>query len=184
MKRITCKMISLFVISFMIFSCEQEPLEIADENIEVGNLPGFSIYKTKGNYFNYISFTLNADGTPNAIPDYDPRYPDLYEFYSDGRVKPKYRWYLESGYVVSGDMWHTNVFTDITVWEYYNDNKKNKVSVWMDNDRLLNRIIDKNPFTEFYWYDAYKKGTHIFTLGEINLIMKSGKAQENFEKLK
>ncbi len=183
MERIIEKLIFLLMAFLMLSSCEQEPLEIADENIEVGNLPGFSIYKTKGSYFNYLSFKLNPDGTPNAIPDYDLSYPDLFQYYPDGRVKPRFRWYLESGYVVSGENWVTDVFTNITVWEYANNYQKNNYSYW-DHKSLIRRIIDKNPYKEFYYYDAYKKGTHTFTLGEINLIMKSGKALEYFEKIK
>ncbi|MBN1821248.1 MAG: hypothetical protein JXR31_10855 [Prolixibacteraceae bacterium] len=173
--------ICVLLLLFIGAGCEKESFEIADESIVVDNRPGFSIYKTSHNYFNYVSIKLTDDGQPNAIPGYtldDSRI----KVDSNGNITPNFRWRLKSGYIVDKETYFDGVFTNITIQEYVEYTTKN-IGGWPD-DLLLHRIKDKDPFTEFYYTGCLNCPLKEFTLGEINEMLENGTIEEHFTRLK
>jgi hypothetical protein len=156
--------------------------EITKDSLVISSLPGISIYKTKEDYFNYISLQVLPDGRLNAEPGYilnDPRI----KVDEDGNIKPNFRWRLTSGFIVDKDTYINESFTNITIQEYVNYNTANKVAGWPD-ELIKPRIIDKDPFTEFYYLDGIGKPVRLFTLKELNDMIEDGILETVFTKLK
>ena len=175
-----CTAVVLFL--FLGASCQKDEIEYADESIEISSYPGISIYKTNDDYFNNISVQLTPEGQPNGIPAYtlsDPRVT----VDKDGTVNANFRWRLRSGYIIDKEAYLDYVFTDISVQEYVDWNTVNKVAGWPSN-LIEPRIIDKDPFTEFYYLNGTNKPHEIFTIGEINNMIENGTLETVFTKLK
>lgn len=163
-------------------SCQKDEIEYADESVVVDNQPGISIYKTSEDYFNYVSIKLTLEGQPNAIPSYhigDPRIT----VNKNGSIKPNFRWRLKSGFIVDKETYMDEIFTNITIQEYVNYNTENGVAGWPD-ELILPRIIDKKPFTEFYFSGVLNGPVIEFTLGEINEMIENGTIEQRFTRLK
>lgn len=163
-------------------SCQKDEIEYADESIEVSSIPGISIYKTSDNYFNNISVQITQEGNLNKIPAFTLSDPRI-RVDNDGTVHMNFRWRLRSGYIVDREAYVNDVFTDISVQEYVDWNTKNKVAGW-PNNLIEPRVIDKNPFTEFYFLDGINKHESIFSLGEINNMIENNTLETIFTKLK
>ena len=154
----------------------------ANDTIVVSNHPGVSIYKTKADYFNYISVEVLPDGRLNRIPDYlltDRRI----KVDQKGKITPDFRWYIENGYIVDLEGYSDASFTDINIQEYVDYNATHKVACWPD-ELIKPRIIDTNPFTEFYYMGCLDCKVIKLTLGEINEMIKNGTIEKYFTKLK
>ena len=172
----------VLLLLFIGASCQKDDFEVADESIVVDNFPGVSIYKTKGNYFNNIAFKLTPDGHPNGERGYTLKDPRI-KVDNKGRISPNFRWYLKSGYIVDIQVDSNEVFTDISFQEYVDYNTKTGLSSWPD-ELLIPRIVDKNPFTEFYYMGCINCPIKKFTLGELNTMLENGTIEEHFTKLK
>ena len=138
--------------------------------------------KTVGDYFNNISVEILSSGQLNAIPDYTLASPSI-KIGANGAITPNYRWRLKSGYIIDQGSNTNKVFTSITFQEYVEYNEKNQVAGWPSN-LIEPRIIDKNPFMEFYYYDGLNKAEKLYTLGEINKMIEDGTLETVFKKLK
>jgi hypothetical protein len=172
----------VLLLLFIGASCQKDEIEYADESIEISSEPGISIYRTNADYFNNISVQITSEGELNAIPAYilsDPRI----KVDKDGNVSVNFRWRLKSGYIVDKEASLNKVFTDISVQEYVEWNTSHDVGGWPDN-LIEPRIIDDNPFTEFYFYDGLRKTTRTFSLGELNELIENGDLETVFTKLK
>jgi hypothetical protein len=183
MKKNLLKISIIFLLLSLIGAgCEKEKIDYADESIKVSSLPGISIYKTRGDYFNLISLQLTSSGQLNEIPDYilsDPRI----KVDDNERISPNMRWRLKSGYIVDKESNVNRIYTNIDFQEYVDYNTANKVACW-PNNLIEPRIIDKNPFTEFYHYDGLNQPEKNFTLGEINTMIEEGTLETVFTKFK
>jgi hypothetical protein len=163
-------------------SCQKDEIEYADESIEISSYPGITIYKTKKDYINYVDVQITDDGRLNAIPSYNKNDPRI-SFDSKGNAKQNFRWRLKSGYILDNNASLREAFTNITIHEYVDWNTSHGVSSW-PNSSIEPRIIDKDPFTEFYFHDGINKTPRTFTLGEINDMIKNGTLETVFTKLK
>ncbi|MCF8359110.1 MAG: hypothetical protein K9H26_10150 [Prolixibacteraceae bacterium] len=157
-------------------------VEYADEDIAIQQDPGISVYKTNKDYFDKITLGLTDEGKLIFSPGYtltDSRIT----VDDDGNVSVNTRWRLKSGYIVDKESYINRVFTDITFREYVEWNAQNGEPCWPDS-LLLPRITDKDPFTEFYYYDGLNKPDQNFTLGKINDMIEDGTIETVFTKLK
>jgi hypothetical protein len=172
------------VFLFLIFigaGCQKDEIEYADESIVVDNHPGVSVYKTNGDYVNYIAVDTDSLGNISGSPDYTYSSSTV-GVRKNGEVYFKNRYVLKSGYIV-GYLYIDHAFTNITLKEFVEYNKENGVAGWSDS-LIYSRIIDSDPFTEFYYMGCLNCPIKEFTLGEINEMIKSGTIEEYFTKLK
>lgn len=173
---------AVFVIPLIIVSCNKDELDYADESIVVDNVPAVSIYKTNGDYFNYIYVGIDSIENITMYPAYNSSDPRI-SIDSHGSVTYNQRWKLKSGYTVCKEMRFDDMaFTNITFHELIEYTDKNGSSVpvsWFKS-----RIIDKNPFIEYYWLGGLNHQTQEFTLGQINKMIENGTLETVFTKIK
>jgi hypothetical protein len=193
MKNDFLKLSTVVLLLFFIGAgCQKDEIEYADESIEIKVGPSgleLSLYKTKGDYFNYISFQLLDDGRLNATPAFtlksleEPfREPSLKRD-KKGKIVPNFRWRLKDGYILSFGTYITNrVFANITFQEFVDYTDKNNTGSWPD-ELLERRIIDKDPFEQFYYLSRYGRSPIVLTVGEINKMIEEG-TQKVFKKVK
>jgi hypothetical protein len=174
-----CTVVLLFL--FLGASCQKDDFEYADESIEISSWPAISVYKTKSNYFNNITVGINDKKEIRSYPDYNVK-SDNVLVDKDGEYNFKYKWLLKSGFIVvlGGDF--NCAVTDISLTEYVNFNEPFKTN-W-DTVLLAARIINTDPFTEFYFHNGLNKTPRTFTLGEINKMIEDGTLETIFTKLK
>ncbi len=165
-----------FIMVLLFSNCNKEEIEYADENIVISRQPtGFSVYKTNKDYFNYIA--IGFDGNiVTMYPDYDLNSPRI-TIEEDGSITYNLRWRLKSGYIVGKGINIDRVFTDITFQELIEQDDIS--SSWFKQ-----RIIDEEPFTEYYWLGGLNLPNKEFTLGEINEMCEDGTLETVFVKLK
>jgi len=183
MKTFSKKSLLLTLLFFMSlgFSCQKDVIDSANENIEVSSFPGISIYKTQGDYLNYVTTLVDPNGV--AVMDFgytkdDPRV----SIDEQGKATFTNRWLLKNGYIVSNEMSVKNVFTNISLTEYVDYTAKYYSGAWAG--KLESRIINKDPFLSFYHLDGLYKGEKTFTLGQLNDMIENGTIEDYFEKLK
>jgi hypothetical protein len=174
-----CTVVLLFL--FMGASCQKDEIEYADESISISSWPAISVYKTKGDYFSNITVGINDKKAISSYPDYNVK-SDNVLVNKNGEYNFKYKWLLKSGYIVvqGGDF--NCAVTNISLTEYINFNEPFKTN-W-DTVLLAARIIDKDPFTEFYFLDGVNKNPKTYTLGEINNMIENDALETVFTKLK
>ncbi len=179
MKHNLNKLMLLLIVFFVTISCQKQKEEfIDDENIEVYSfMPGFSIYKTKNNYFNYYAFRPRKKGT--FAPYFTIESAGIKV--ENGDTIYTSRYHLKNGYVLAPNFSEDAVFTDITFAELVRvEASNNKI----DYDSLLyNRIIDKDPFIKFYKTTS-PTVNRVFKLKEINQLIVEDKLDEVFKKIK
>jgi hypothetical protein len=168
--------INLFLALVFLTNC----VEYADEDIVVnGAESGLSLYKTKKDYYNYITIRLDSNDVITMSPSYnidDPRIS-----YKNGKVEYKLHWRLKNDYILSEEMQSDLVFTDITfqeLVEYIEKNGGNIPIEW-----FTERIIDKNPFLEFYYLKNELRSKN-FTIKEINEMIENKTIEDYFNKTK
>ena len=182
MKSKILKLSTVFLLLLLLgANCQKDEMEYADESITVSSWPALSVYKTQIEYFNRIVVGINDKNKINSYPDYNTK-SDNVIINKKGEYSYKYKWLLNSGYVVvqGGDF--NSAVTDVTLTEYINFNEPFKTN-W-DTAMLAARIIDEDPFTEVYVYDGVNKTPKTFTLGEINEMVEKGTLETVFTKLK
>jgi len=112
-------------------------------NINPIEEPGYSIYKTQSDYFDYYNTAVNKKGEVDSY-----RYIDFNSkvFVSGGDTIFSRRVRLADGYVLSNEISIKDCFTDITFPEYIGLLSSNSNM----NEKIQERIIDVEPFVEFY----------------------------------
>ena len=171
-----------FLITFFLFSnCNKNKIEFADENIKVNNEPpGLAIYKTNSDYFDYVTILLDSNNNIVMTPAYNSNDTRI-TFDENGKVIYKLRWRLKSGYIVCKEMSFERIFTNITfqeLIEYVDENGNDIPDIWFEQ-----RIIDKNPFIEFYYLQGEFPAQE-FTLGDINKMIEEETLETIFTKIK
>ena len=163
-------------------SCQKDEIEYADEGIEVSSHPWITIYKTKKDYINYVDVQITDEGKLNAIPSYNLNDPRI-SVDAKGNIRQNFRWRLKSGYILDNNVSIREAFTNITIQEYVDWNTAYGLAGWPDS-LIRPRIIDQDPFIEFYFHDGLNKTLKTFTIGEINNMIENGTLETVFVKLK
>ncbi|GAB1415027.1 hypothetical protein MASR2M117_04330 [Paludibacter sp.] len=180
----------IFILTFLSFfiiflSCNNDELNFADENIVIDNLPAISVYKTKKNYFDYVYVGIDSVDNLTMIPAHTSTDSRIFVD-AKGKVTYTLRWRLKSGYIVCKEMHYKDMaFTNITFQELIDvtdsNGGKSPESSWFKS-----RIIDRDPFTEYYWSGTLTYGSSYkeFTLGQINDMLENGTIETVLKKIK
>ena len=121
------------------------------------------IYKTKGDYSQYVPVTLSDDGSAIAA------YPAPSDVYYRGVISKPTQ--LANGYLLDNRGLTTHsAFVKITYDDY------SKLTDVPALPELYKKIIDKNPFTEMY--DLGERNQYEADGATINAIIKSGRLKE------
>ena len=161
-------------------SCQKDEIEYADEGIEIASHPGISIYKSKSTYKDKLAVCIDKEGNITCTPLFGND-PNIVNKSKDGEFKLIRRHFLKSGYVLE-DIYLDYAFTNITVNEMVETFSKFGAEYW-SLERYSGRIIDRDPFFEFY----HTNGTglpELITIGEINDMIENGTLETVFVKLK
>ena len=146
--------------------------------------PGLCIYKTKGEYFNYINTWTNEKGRTVGNPAYRIQNDSRIQVVNGDTVYVM-RVKLTNGYILQpgGEIGSTNYFTDMTYIEMvrYNSNLGKEM---IGTDSLDSRVIDKDPFTEFYFDTSRPRKFEMEDTAEINMIIRNGNIEDYFKKYK
>ncbi len=173
----------VLLLLFLGVSCQKDDFEYADESIMVySSSPGIAIYKTRGDYFNFVDLNVDSLNNITMVRSYiigDPRV--LID--KNGNMTFSNRWRLKNGYIVATEVWLKYSFTNITIKEYVDYTTKHNSGAWTD-EMLLPRIIDKDPFLTYYYLSGLYQGEKKFTLGELNNMIENGTIEKQFTKLK
>lgn len=175
-------LIFLFLFSITGAGCKKDKIEYADESIKISSYPGITIYKTDRDYIDYVDVQVTDDGRLNAIPAYTKDDPRIYVD-AKGNARQNFRFRLKSGYILDNNSSLKDVFTNISFREYVDYNTNHGIAGWPDS-LIIPRIIDKNPFTEFYYLNGINKTPKTFTIGEINEMIEADSLKTVFTKLK
>ena len=184
---IKMKIVFFKIIAFVLFfalmgaGCKKDEIQYADESIEISSLPGISIYKTNKDYRDKLSIGLDNEGNISRTPLFGND-PNVVKKNSNGDYVLLRRYLLKSGYICE-DIYLDEAFTDITITEMVLSFEKNDTKYW-STERYKSRVIDKDPFSEFYYLDGINKPEKKITLGEINKMIESGTLETVFTKLK
>lgn len=175
--------LSMVVLLFLFLGagCQKDEIEYADENIEISSYPGISIYKTKGDYNDKLTVCLDTAGNITCTPLFGND-PSIVSKNKNGEFRLNRRHFLKSGYITE-DISLNRVFTDITITEMVKSFTEFDRGYWSP-ERYLSRIIDRDPFLEFYHFDGIGKEVRIFTIGQINDMIENGTLETVFTKLK
>lgn len=163
------KLLALFVLTGLLYSCNEEP---SPERVN----EGIHIYKTRGDYSDNV-FVNMVDGKVFGVPS-------LYNSYAitEDCVFLISRVRLINGYILDRTSSIIAAVTDYTIEEYYNMEYVQKILP--SKKELQNRIIDMDPYLEFYqdiddsiWFQPIDTAI-------INEIIRTNQIDKYFEKLK
>jgi len=181
MKTIVLKIsVIILLLAFMGAGCkkDEEDLSYLDYTKPLSTPPGFAIYKTHKDYFFNVSIRPYID---------DFLCPELSE--NGSRIilyKGKYyyteRFRLINDYIVSYEVDPDSYFTSLSYDEYIRE----KLTPYYTREgsapsKVVSSIIDRDPFTEFYYTSSEYSG---FTIDEINQLIKEKKLEKYFTKIK
>lgn len=172
----------ILLFAFIGAGCEKdEDLSYLDNTtpLQLG-LPGFSIYKTKKDYFYNVSILPYMTGF---------RCPELDE--NDSRItfyKGKYfysqRFKLSDNYIASFEIESTSCFTNLSYDEYIREKLAPKYNQGLSNPKVINSIEERNPFIEIYYSPKSFNGKAEITIQEINQLIKEKNLEKYFTKIK
>ncbi|MEI7501254.1 MAG: hypothetical protein WCK84_12515 [Bacteroidota bacterium] len=173
--------LAVLIIAIILACCKKEKTEPNNQNIVLTTeTPGFSIYKTKADYFNCVFVGIDSNENITMTPAYNSNSPFILKD-ENGNIFYTQRWKLNQGYIVSKEMSFPIAFTSITFQELveYTDKNGGDIPIsWFNS-----RIVDKNPFTEFYYTKNLNPPREI-TLGEINKMIEDGTLETVFTRIR
>jgi len=163
--------ISIIVVTLLLlvnYSCTQ------DEDTD----PGLNIYKTKGDYFLFVN-TWGQQMAPTTYRSNDARIGTL-------ATDTIYlcRTNLVNGYILGAENSVDDYFTNITFTEMVKYNDSLGMSASFPRDSVFKRVIDKNPYIEFYHDENSPRRFELKDTAKINQIIKNGELEKYFKKLK
>lgn len=171
----------ILLFAFISAGCQKDEIDYADEGIEISSLPDISIYKTKNDYRDKLTVCLDTNGNITCTPLFGDN-PNIVSKNKNGDFILKRRYFLKSGYILE-DISFDRVFTDITITEMVETYSEFGAVYWSP-ERYLDRIIDRDPFTEYYHLNGIGKEVQIFTIGEINEMLENGTIEDYFTRIK
>jgi hypothetical protein len=161
----------LFLIALLIsvWSCNQE-------DDDSGSSYMIRIYKTNGDYFNKINIWANFNHSIQLDTS-------IFLSIQGGDTVCHPRWRLEQGYVAaSAESSPLDWYTDVTFSEILSYNKQTNKPFPLDS--LLKRVIDKDPFIEYYADSKKLFGRMPKQIEEINEIIRNGELEKYFKRVK
>jgi len=160
---------------------DKEDLSYLDEKTPfVVSEPGFVIYKTKNDYFFNV-----------PIRPYENTYqtPELTEISSkiilyQGSYYFNERYRLTDNYIASTWIASDFYFTSLSFDEYIKEKLSPLYNEGVANTKVIDSIIDKDPFTEFYYSKESFSGKADITIDDINQVIKGKKLEQYFIRIK
>lgn len=145
----------------------------------------YRVYKTKGDYFNFANTWVSSNSGPTVLNIGDSvRVSTL-----NGDTVYALRWNLHNGYILGMEISDNDYFTDVTFKEIIKYNEINNCECF-SNKELWDRIIDKDPFIEFYYlddddgfFDNYHRDMEYF-IDTINKIIDKKMLEDIFTRIK
>jgi hypothetical protein len=134
MKTITQHLTILFFALIFSTGCDKE-----QKDIYSSWYPYAVIYKTKGDYFNYVN-TWGKDRGPSTIKFKIENGDTLYMG----------RWRLNDDYVIAVEATPNDYYTNITFGELIGYKDKSPDRTYFPIDSMFKRVIDKDPYLEFW----------------------------------
>jgi hypothetical protein len=138
---------------------------------------GLAVYKTRGDYFLNVN-TWKTDNAPTAVnPEYN-RYGNL-----DSDTVYMFRKQLVNGYILATESTVDDYFTDMTFRELLNYYYETG-NVYFPLDSIFERIIDTDPYTEFYVEYNLQQKFCLTDTAEVNAVIINGELEKYFKRLK
>jgi len=174
-------------IVFLLFAivgtgCEKhEDISYLDNTVKfnVQNF-GFAIYKTKKDYF----FNVSVRPMENFIQTIEISEESTQITLYKGKYYYKERYSLVDDYVLSKWMGPDHYFTSLSFDTYVREKLSDEFNQGITNTKVINCIIDRDPFTEFYYSQHSLDDKTEFTIDEINQLIKEKNLDKYFKKLK
>jgi hypothetical protein len=139
------------------------------------------VYKTKADYFNYVNVWGDNISAPSTLTLKDT---DRIAVVGNDTIY-KLRWRLEDNYVMDLVVHQSDGFTDMTFAEIVSYNEKHPEEGGYPLYDIFKRVIDKNPFLEFY-----RDENHVFFKGDsadiskVNQLIRDGEMEKYFKRIK
>ncbi len=183
MKSIILKISTIFLLFALIGSgCEdKEDLSYLDNTKSFyAGMPGFAVYKTKKDYFFNIPIRPYGNGFQSPGLNENSGGITFFKgkYYSTGCYR------LNDDYVVSYGIFLDYYFTSLTFDEYIREKLSPQYNQGETNPKVINNIIDRDPFTEFYYSQESFDGMAGITIAELNQLIKEKNLEKYFKKLK
>lgn len=178
--------ISVFILlfSFMGAGCKkdkEEDLSYLDyTKAFYGGMPGFAIYKTKKDYFFNVPIRPFEDYYQS--PEIEEKSGPITLFNGQYYFSERYR--LNDDYVVSTWIDKGDYFTSLTYDQYVREKLSPTYNQGATNSKVINSIVDRDPFTEFYRSQGSFDGMAGITINELNQLIKEKNLEKYFKKLK
>ena len=182
MKSKILKLSTVFLLLLLLgANCQKDETERADESIEISTLPGIAVYKTNGNYKDYLAVCIDSVGNITCTPLFGDDNLIVRKDKNGNYVLIR-RHFLKSGYITE-DIYLDYAFTNITINEMVEKFTEIGPEYWT-LDKYKERLIDLDPFSEFYYLDGLNKPVRKFTIKEINEMIEKGTLETVFIKIK
>ncbi|MFO8234731.1 MAG: hypothetical protein R6U04_04915 [Bacteroidales bacterium] len=189
MKNLFYLLLIICMISLTNSSCERQPAALD---------PPLGLYKTNSDYFSFYAPSTNDKG---EIVGYDYfKEGDSRILITEDDTIFSYRVNLNDGYVLSAEVYPDAPFTNVSYKELY---RRQNTDSPIGTEILQNRIIDTNPFIDYYEVDinfvtpfiehfhdlgySMAEGTYLGfqeAAKEINQIIAQDKLDESFTRIK
>jgi hypothetical protein len=176
--------ISAFVLLFALMGAgckkDEEDLSYLDDTIPFNVNPGFAIYKTKKDYFFNVPIRPYEGFFQSS--ELNVKSPQI-TFYQ-GKYYFNERNRLINDYVVDTWMGSDFYFTSLSFDTYIREKLSDEFNKGATNPKVINSIIDRDPFTEFYYCQSPFNGKTEFTIEELNQLIKDKNLEKYFKKVK
>ncbi|MBW8327551.1 MAG: hypothetical protein K0M50_22495 [Prolixibacteraceae bacterium] len=158
---------------------KEEDLSFLDNSKEFYvSMSGFAIYKTKQDYFFNVPIRPYIDGY--QCFELNEKSAQITLFKGKYYFNERYR--LIDDYVVDSWAGSDYYFTSLSFDTYIRE--KLEPVVGATNPKMISSIIDRDPFTEFYYSDKRLNGKAGFTISELNQLIKDKSLEQYFRKMK
>jgi hypothetical protein len=176
--------ISAFVLLFALMGAgckkDEEDLSYLDNTIPFNVNPGFAIYKTKKDYF----FNVQVRPMEKFILSYEFNDKTAQITLYKGKYYYNERYRLINDYVVSTMIDSDCYFTSLSFDTYIREKLSDEFNQGATNPKVIDSIIDRDPFTEFYYCISPFNGKTEFTIAELNQLIKDKNLEKYFQKVK
>lgn len=177
--------ISTFLLLFALTGAgckkDKEDLSYLDKNMKFyPTEPGFAVYKTKADYFFNIPITPYENFYHTYEINEDCPCLTLYK----GKYYYNERYRLINGYIVDSGCGVDSYFTSLSFDTYIREKLSPLFNQGASNPKVINSIIDRDPFVEFYYSDKNMEGKVGFTISDLNELIKENQLEKYFKRKK